>query len=58
MHDAVELDLRPRFPLFGGWKTHYILGYNLPSYEYLFYKGMEIVLMIKITLIKIDVNSK
>jgi hypothetical protein len=32
-------DLRPRFPLFGGWKTHYLVGYNVPSYEYLFYKG-------------------
>merc|ERR1712059_31433 len=39
MDDAVELDLRPRFPLFGGWKTHYVVGYNVPSYEYLFYKG-------------------
>jgi oligosaccharyltransferase complex subunit alpha (ribophorin I) len=39
MNDAVELDLRPRFPLFGGWKTHYVVGYNVPSYEYLFYKG-------------------
>lgn len=24
--DFVELDLRPRFPLFGGWKTSYTLG--------------------------------
>lgn len=24
--DSVELDLRPRFPLFGGWKTVYTLG--------------------------------
>lgn len=39
LSDSVELDLRPRFPLFGGWKTHYILGYNVPSYEYLFYSG-------------------
>ena len=34
--DSVELELRPRFPLFGGWKTHYTLGYNVPAYEYLF----------------------
>src|ERR1700761_2673872 len=34
--DLVELDLRPRFPLFGGWKTHYTIGYNVPSFEYLF----------------------
>lgn len=39
LSDSVELDLRPRFPLFGGWKTHYVLGYNVPSYEYLFYSG-------------------
>lgn len=37
--DSVELDLRPRFPLFGGWKTHYVLGYNVPSYEYLYNSG-------------------
>lgn len=37
--DHVELELRPRFPLFGGWKTHYTMGYNLPSYEYLFSSG-------------------
>ena len=44
MDDAVELDLRPRFPLFGGWKTHYVIGYNMPSYEYLFYRGDNHVL--------------
>lgn len=36
LKDSVELDLRPRFPLFGGWKTHYTIGYNVPSFEYLF----------------------
>jgi hypothetical protein len=39
LSDSVELDLRPRFPLFGGWKTHYVIGYNVPSYEYLFNAG-------------------
>jgi oligosaccharyltransferase complex subunit alpha (ribophorin I) len=39
MPDSVELDIRPRFPLFGGWKTHYTIGYNVPSYEYLYHKG-------------------
>lgn len=38
LEDEVELDLRPRFPLFGGWKTHYVIGYNIPSYEYLYYR--------------------
>ncbi|QQP36970.1 Dolichyl-diphosphooligosaccharide--protein glycosyltransferase subunit 1, partial [Caligus rogercresseyi] len=36
LEDAVEVELRPRFPLFGGWKTHYTIGYNVPSYEYLY----------------------
>ncbi|XP_067928815.1 dolichyl-diphosphooligosaccharide--protein glycosyltransferase subunit 1-like [Watersipora subatra] len=39
MDDAVELELRPRFPLFGGWKTHYVIGYNVPSYQYLWTDG-------------------
>ena len=39
LDDMVEVELRPRFPLFGGWKTHYIVGYNVPSYQYLFNSG-------------------
>jgi len=39
MDESVDVELRPRFPLFGGWKTRYFLGYNVPSYEYLFNKG-------------------
>lgn len=39
LDDSVELELRPRFPLFGGWKTHYTIGYNVPSYQYLFNSG-------------------
>lgn len=31
-----ELELRPRFPLFGGWQSSYILGYSVPSYQYLY----------------------
>eukprot|EP01121_Diplochlamys_sp_Union-15-3_P002294 TRINITY_DN11_c0_g1_i1.p1 TRINITY_DN11_c0_g1~~TRINITY_DN11_c0_g1_i1.p1 ORF type:complete len:613 (-),score=87.51 TRINITY_DN11_c0_g1_i1:33-1871(-) len=31
-----HLELIPRFPLFGGWKTDYYMGYNLPLYRYLF----------------------
>jgi oligosaccharyltransferase complex subunit alpha (ribophorin I) len=48
MDDAVELDLRPRFPLFGGWKTHYVTGYNVPSYEYLFFKADQHVLNMRL----------
>lgn len=39
----VVLDLRPRFPLFGGWKTHYVLGYSLPANDYLFNDGNQFV---------------
>ncbi|KAI2809962.1 hypothetical protein RDWZM_002927 [Blomia tropicalis] len=33
---SVNVDIRPRFPLFGGWKTQYTLGYTLPSSNNLF----------------------
>ncbi len=47
-HDSVELTLRPRFPLFGGWKTRYVLGYNVPSYEYLFSEGSQYALKMRL----------
>jgi len=37
--DSVDFEIRPRFPLFGGWKTFYYFGYNLPSYNYLYSRG-------------------
>nr|CAG4640798.1 EOG090X04O4 [Eulimnadia texana] len=46
--DAVELELRPRFPLFGGWKTHYVVGYNVPSYEFVYSSGDQYVLKMKV----------
>ncbi|CAB3239665.1 unnamed protein product [Arctia plantaginis] len=46
--DSVELDLRPRYPLFGGWRTHYTLGYNVPSYEYLYQSGNEYLLKMRV----------
>lgn len=45
--DSVELDIRPRFPLFGGWKTHYVLGYYVPTYEYLYNSGDNYVLQMR-----------
>ncbi|XP_055376168.1 dolichyl-diphosphooligosaccharide--protein glycosyltransferase subunit 1 [Condylostylus longicornis] len=47
LKDSVELDLKPRFPLFGGWKTHYTLGYNVPSFEYLFNNGDNYLLKMR-----------
>uniref|UniRef100_A0A8C3NY56 Dolichyl-diphosphooligosaccharide--protein glycosyltransferase subunit 1 n=1 Tax=Cyanoderma ruficeps TaxID=181631 RepID=A0A8C3NY56_9PASS len=47
LDDSVEMEIRPRFPLFGGWKTHYIIGYNLPSYEYLYSLGDQYALKMR-----------
>jgi len=46
--DSVELELRPRFPLFGGWRTQYILGYNLPSFEYLYNRNDDYLLRMRL----------
>lgn len=48
LKDSVELDLRPRFPLFGGWRTHYTLGYNVPSFEYLFHTEDNFLLKMRL----------
>ena len=45
--DAQVLIVRPRFPLFGGWKTQYTLGYNLPAYEVLSHDGSNFQLSIR-----------
>lgn len=45
----VVVDLRPRFPLFGGWKTHYFLGYSVPASDYLFNDGNQLILRIPFT---------
>lgn len=46
--DAVELELRPRFSLLGGWISNYILGYNVPSFEYLFNQDQTFLLKMRI----------
>lgn len=33
---GLELHLVPRFPLFGGWKNNFYMGYNLPLESYLY----------------------
>lgn len=47
LDDMVELELKPRFPLFGGWKTHYMVGYNVPSYQYIYNSGDDYVLKMR-----------
>jgi len=44
--NRIEVELRPRFPLFGGWKTNYILGYNIPTTGFLFSSGSDYALKI------------
>lgn len=46
--DAVEVELRPRFPLFGGWQTRYYTGYNVPAYQYLFNKDDDYILKMRL----------
>ena len=46
--DSVEVELRPRFPLFGGWQTRYYMGYNVPAYQYLFNKGNNYILKMRL----------
>lgn len=48
LEDSVELDVRPRFPLFGGWQTHYTLGYNVPSFQYLYSNSNSYLLQMRL----------
>lgn len=34
--EHTRVELQPRFPLFGGWKIDFILGYGLPLAETVF----------------------
>ena len=38
------MNFRPCFPLIGGWKTKCTIGYNVPSYEYLYNSGDKFIL--------------
>ena len=31
-----ELEIEPRYPLFGGWKATFVIGYGLPLQDFLF----------------------
>uniref|UniRef100_A0A3Q0KK07 Dolichyl-diphosphooligosaccharide--protein glycosyltransferase subunit 1 n=1 Tax=Schistosoma mansoni TaxID=6183 RepID=A0A3Q0KK07_SCHMA len=43
--DSTEVTLVPRFPLMGGWKTRYTIGYNIPAYEFLYHSGPNFALV-------------
>ncbi|CAH8493791.1 unnamed protein product [Schistosoma turkestanicum] len=45
--DSVEVTLVPRFPLMGGWKTRYTIGYNIPAYEFLYHSGSNFALVMR-----------
>ena len=37
--DQVRFQIQPRFPIFGGWKTDFNIGYNMPTRYHLFQDG-------------------
>lgn len=47
LDDPIEMEVWPHFLLLGGWKTHYIIGYNLPGYEYVYNLGDQYALKMK-----------
>jgi len=36
-----SLELVPRFPMFGGWRNHFTIGYNVPSSSFLSKQGSK-----------------
>lgn len=36
VHLQSELLIEPRYPLFGGWRATFVIGYGVPVQEYLF----------------------
>ncbi|PSN44644.1 Dolichyl-diphosphooligosaccharide--protein glycosyltransferase subunit 1 [Blattella germanica] len=48
LRDSVEMLVKFRFPLFGGWKVRYTIGYNVPTYEYLYSNGEEYSLRMRV----------
>lgn len=43
------LHLQPRFPMFGGWRNHFTIGYNVPSATYLKKDGSQFLLETPVT---------
>lgn len=41
---SIEVELEPRFPLLLGGKIHYVLGYSVPTQEYLYNYGIYLFL--------------
>eukprot|EP00455_Lapot_gusevi_P048105 TRINITY_DN659_c0_g2_i1.p1 TRINITY_DN659_c0_g2~~TRINITY_DN659_c0_g2_i1.p1 ORF type:complete len:463 (+),score=165.65 TRINITY_DN659_c0_g2_i1:71-1459(+) len=46
---GVVMEILPRFPLFGGWKTDFYYGYNLPSDQALFVDGKTGLYVLNVT---------
>jgi len=42
--DVLEMGIEPRFPLFGGWKTEFYLGYNVPVQNLVTHMGNKFFL--------------
>jgi oligosaccharyltransferase complex subunit alpha (ribophorin I) len=35
------MDLEPRFPILGGWKSNFFIGFNLPTKFHVFTDGQD-----------------
>ncbi|XP_059460364.1 dolichyl-diphosphooligosaccharide--protein glycosyltransferase subunit 1A [Corylus avellana] len=40
-HKKTELVIEPRYPMFGGWRTAFTIGYGLPLQDFLFESGKK-----------------
>jgi oligosaccharyltransferase complex subunit alpha (ribophorin I) len=46
----IEVDFLPRFPLFGGWRIRFTIGYNLPTHPFLRSSGDKYELKAKFSI--------
>jgi oligosaccharyltransferase complex subunit alpha (ribophorin I) len=46
------LEIEPRFPLFGGWKTTWYMGYNVPLQQYGRYNKKKDEYILKVNFIE------
>ncbi|KAL3315687.1 proteasome regulatory particle base subunit, partial [Cichlidogyrus casuarinus] len=47
-YSAVQVNIVPRFPIFGGWRTRYTIGYNVPAQDFLFRDKSKFLLKMRV----------
>uniref|UniRef100_A0A1B6LMY8 Dolichyl-diphosphooligosaccharide--protein glycosyltransferase subunit 1 n=1 Tax=Graphocephala atropunctata TaxID=36148 RepID=A0A1B6LMY8_9HEMI len=50
-YDKIEVHIRPRFILYGGWKIYYEIGYSLPIVNYVTYDQSTSTFVLSVPLI-------